>query len=131
MKAIKKIVSIVTVVLITSCSSTIKFPVSQITPAADITAKSKKQGKSNYLVTIKADNLANSERLNPPKKTYVIWVVSDSGVIRNVGNFAQKNAVSATYNASFPYKPIEIFITAEEVDGLCEPAGIEISRVKL
>lgn len=131
MTTIKNLAIIGIVALMTSCASTAKFPVSQATPAADITAKTKKQGKPNYLVTITANNLAASERLEPSKKIYVIWAVSDNGVTRNVGHFTQKNAAKATYKASFPYKPIEIFITAEDEEGLCVPAGIEITRTKL
>lgn len=131
MKTIKNLAIIGIVALMTSCASTAKFPVSSIVPAADITAKTKKQGKPNYLVTITANNLAATERLEPAKKIYVIWAVSDKGITRNVGHFAQKNAEKATYKASFPYQPVEIFITAEEEEGLCEPAGIEISRTKL
>jgi hypothetical protein len=131
MKTFKIFAIIGIIAFLTSCTSTKKFPISQVTPAADITAKIKKQDKPNYLVTITANNLAASERLDPPKKTYVIWAVSEAGVIRNVGHFTQQNAVKSTYKASFPYKPIEIFITAEEEEGLCEPAGIEIARTKL
>jgi hypothetical protein len=119
------------VALLVSCTSTAKFPVSVVTPAADITAKTKKIGSSNYLVTITANNLAASERLEPSKKIYVIWAISAAGFTRNVGHFTQKNAVKSTYKASFPYKPIELFITAEESEGVCEPLGTEIARTKL
>ncbi len=131
MRTIRILAIIGVVALMTSCASTAKFPVSSTVPAADITAKTQKQGKPNYLVTITANNLATTERLNPPKKIYVMWAVSDAGITRNVGHFTQKNAVKATYKASFPYKPVEIFITAEDEEGLCEPAGIEITRTKL
>ncbi len=131
MKAIRNLLITGVILLMTSCSSTSNFPVSQAAPAAEITVKTKKQGKTNYLVTIEANSLADSERLNPPRKLYIIWAVSEAGVIRNVGHFTQKNAEKSTYMASFPYKPIEIFITAEDEEGLCEPAGLEISRVKL
>ncbi len=129
MKTVKLLTVIGVVALMTSCSSTEKFPVSQVTPAADISARIQKQGKPNYLVTLVANNLAASERLTPPKKLYVIWAVSDSGITRNVGHFTQKNAVKSTYKASFPYQPVEVFITAEDEEGACSPAGIEISRV--
>lgn len=115
----------------TSCSETIKFPVSEVTPAADITAEVKKQGEPNYLVTLEANNLASPERLEPPKKIYVIWAVSAAGVVRNVGHFTQKNAEKSTYKASFPYQPVEVFITAEDEEGNCFPAGVEISRAIL
>jgi hypothetical protein len=131
MRTIKSLAIIGAIALMTSCASTTQLPVSLVTPAADITAKVKKQGKPNYLITITANNLAATERLNPPKKIYVIWAVSEAQITRNVGHFTQKNAVKATYKASFPYKPVEIFITAEDEEGLCEPSGIEISRTKL
>lgn len=131
MKTIKSIAIIGVLALVTSCASTTQFPVSDVTPAADITAKTKKQGKTNYLVTIKAINLAATERLTPPKKIYVIWAVSNNGITRNVGHFTHKNAVKATYKASFPYQPVEVFITAEDEEGNCQPTGIEIARTKL
>lgn len=131
MKTIKTLAIIGAAALMTSCLNTVKFPVSQTAPAADITAKTKKQGSSNYLVKITANNLADSERLSPSKKIYVIWAVSETGVTRNVGHFIQKNAVMSTYKASFPYKPVEIFITAEDEEDLCKPYGIEISRAEL
>jgi hypothetical protein len=56
--------------------------------------------------------------------------VSEKGNTRNIGHFTQVNAAKSIYKASFPYKPIEVFITAENEEGLCEPLGVEISRVK-
>lgn len=131
MRKVKIIAIIGAVTLLTSCVSTVKFPVSSIVPAADITVITQKQGKPNYLLTITANHLAAAERLNPSKKIYVIWAVSDAGITRNVGHFYQKNAVKSTYKASFPYKPVEIFITAEDEEGICQPAGIVITGSKL
>lgn len=131
MKNIKISLAIGIMIFLASCSETVEFPVSDITPAADITATVKKQGKPNYLVTIEANNLAAPDRLEPPKKNYVIWAVSETGIVRNVGYFTQENAVKSTYKASFPYQPVEVFITAENEEGNCTPQGVEISRVKL
>ncbi len=116
--------------VMTACSTTVMFPVSTVTPAAEISAKMTKQGGTNYYVTIDANNLASSDRLVPSKKFYVIWIVSESGTTRNVGYFFHKNASKSVYKASFPYQPSEVFITAEDQDGLCTPMGTEISRVK-
>lgn len=122
---------IVILSILTSCSETLKFPVSDVTPAADITVQVKKQGKPNYQVIIEAKNLASPERIRAPKKIYVIWAISESGVVRNVGHFYHENAEKSTYKASFPYQPVEIFITAENEEGNCTPNGIEITRVNL
>lgn len=118
-------------IMTSSCSATYEFPVSKVTPAADITAEIKKQQDPNYLVTLEAKNLAAPERLEKPKKNYVIWVKSKKGTVRNVGHFNQENAVKSTYKASFPYQPVEIFITAEDEEGGCLPDGVEISRLNL
>lgn len=131
MKTVRIAIVSLLIIFMVSCSDEVKFPVSGVVPAADITATIKKQGEPNYLVTIVANNLAAPERLATPKKNYVIWAVSQAGVIRNVGHFTQENAVKATYKASFPYQPVEVFITAENEEGNCTPQGIEISRVQL
>lgn len=120
-----------TFMLLFSCASTAIFPVSQATPAATITAKIRKQAEPNYLIAITAINLASPERLIPAKKVYVIWAISEHGFTRNAGHFTHTNATKATYKASFPYKPIAVFITAEDEENIFEPAGIEISRIKL
>lgn len=131
MNTTKPLLFVLLLLVITSCSETLEFPVSKVTPAADITAEIKEQEEPNYLVTLEAKNLAAPERLQQPKKNYVIWVVSKKGTVRNVGHFNQENAVKSTYKASFPYQPVEIFITAEDEEGGCLPDGIEISRLKL
>lgn len=131
MNPIKLLAITAIIALMTSCADTYKFPISEVTPAADITAEIKKDGKPNYLVTLEANNLAAPERLEPPMKIYVIWAVSKAGVVRNVGHFTQENAEKSTYKASFPYQPVEVFITAENEEGNCLPAGVEISRTML
>lgn len=50
-----------------SCASVAKFPVSSIVPAAEITAKKMVDKNKNYVIELVAKNLANSERLDPPK----------------------------------------------------------------
>lgn len=126
----KKLVFLAAFAILTSCSTVAKFPVSTVVPAAEIAAKKTKQGQYNYLITLNALNLASPERLEPSRKLYVIWAVSASGVVRNVGHFVNKNAEVSVYKASFPYEPAEIFITAEDEEGNCLPGGTEISRVK-
>lgn len=46
MTTIKSLVIIGAVALMTSCASVAKFPVSKVTPAADITAKTKKKAST-------------------------------------------------------------------------------------
>ena len=131
MKNIKGILFVAIVAILTSCASATIFPISEVVPAAEIKAKKMKQGRWNYQITLTAINLASPERLTPAKKVYVIWAVSESGTTRNVGFFININAEKSIYKASFPYEPMEIFITAEDEGDLCIPNGVEITRVKL
>jgi hypothetical protein len=127
----KIILPVVLMFLMTSCATTAKFPVSSVSPAADITAKIKKDKQNNYEITIIAKYFASPERLSPPKKTYVVWVISKQGGITNSGQLKDSNAKKNTLKTLTSFEPTEIFITAEDEGTVTYPAGIEISRVVL
>ena len=112
----------------TSCASTAKFPVSSTVPAADITATKKQDKHKNYVIELTARNLAEANRLNPPKNNYSVWIIVDNGVTKNVGQLTNKNAKKAVLKTLTPFNVKEIFITAEEQGDLTYPAGVEISR---
>jgi len=114
--------------LTASCASTAKFPVSTVVPAAEITATKKVDKNSNYVITLKAKNLANPERLSPPRNTYNVWFVSSSNETRNVGQLDSRNAKSASLEVVSPFDVTVVFITAENEGDLTYPMGPEISR---
>ncbi len=112
----------------TSCASSIKFPVSTITPAAEITAAMKQDKNKNYVIEVNAVNLASPDRLNPPKKTYVVWITTADNGTKNIGQMVIKNAQKSYLKTSTPFKALEIFITAEDQGDISYPSGVEISR---
>lgn len=114
--------------LITSCATTVKFPVSELTPASDITAKIKKDKQDNYVITIKAKYLASPERLLPPKQIYVVWMDTRKNGINNIGQLKVKNAQKSSLETLTAFEPVEIFITAEDEGTISAPAGMEITR---
>lgn len=128
MKTIKSLLIIYVVLLFTSCASTAKFPVSSTAPAADITAKKKQDKHNNYEIELTAKNLAEANRLNPPKNNYSVWIVVENGATKNVGQLTHKNAKKITFKTVTPFNVKEIFITAEDQGNLEYPSGIEISR---
>lgn len=128
MKTIKILVFIGAVVLLSSCASTAKFPVSAVTPAAQITAKMKQDKNNNNVIEVTANHLAEASRLNPSRNNYSVWIVADNGLIKNVGQLINKNAEKASLTITTPFIVKEIFITAEDQGDLSYPAGIEISR---
>jgi hypothetical protein len=133
MKFIKKI-RVVTILFLAacalSCASTKKFPVSTITPAAEISVKIKQQKNGNYLVSLEALNLAEPSRLSPAKNYYVVWLVTEAGGTRNLGSLSFKRG-RGELEAVSPFKGSAIFITAEEESNTTYPAGQEIARTAL
>lgn len=129
MKIIKSFSIIGVVLLMISCVSTAKFPVSNTVPAAEITVKKKLDKNKNFVIELTANNLAEASRLNPPMNNYSVWIVADNGTTKNIGQLSNKNAKKAVLKAVTPFNVNEIFITAEEKGNLSYPSGIEISRI--
>ena len=129
MKTIKNVIlSFVVMFFMASCINTAKFPISSVTPAAEITAKIKKDKNKNYVILISAKYLAGTERLTPPKKTYVAWISTAKNGIINIGQLISKTSKESTLQAITAFDPTEVFITAEDDGGVLAPLGIEISR---
>ena len=122
---------IILIFLATSCVTTVKFPISTVEPAAEITTKITKDNQSNYVIQITANYLASVERLSPPKSTYVIWIVTKENGIKNIGLLKSENAKKINFKTLSAFEPYEIFITAEDEGTISSPSGIEISRVVL
>ncbi|MEO7174809.1 MAG: hypothetical protein ABIV51_03145 [Saprospiraceae bacterium] len=115
---------------LSSCASNAKFPVSSITPAAEISAKMKHDKNKNSVIEVTASNLASADRLNPPKKNYVVWISTENNGTTNIGQLNNKNAKKSYLKTSTPFKVKEIFITAEDQGDMSYPSGIEITRTR-
>jgi hypothetical protein len=107
-----------TLFLFGSCSKKISFLTSSVVPAArgDVTIKRDKN--KNYVIALDISDLAEVNRLQPAKETYVVWIETDSQIIRNVGQIKSSTSLlSKKLRASFEtvssYQPYKIFITAE------------------
>lgn len=131
MKTIKKYVLIIVSLALFSCGSAVKFPISSVTPAADISAKKKTDSNNNFVLEIIARNLASADRLNPPGKVYSVWVVNKQNEVMNVGQMDIKNAQKSTFKTATPFDFDEVFITVEDQGDLKYPAGMEIARTKI
>ena len=131
MKTIKTLIISALVLILSSCATTVKFPTSNVTPAADIVASVSKDNNGNTKLTIKAKNLAAVERLNPPKTAYVVWIVTERDGVKNIGKLMNKNAKATGLETLTPFKFTEVFITAEDYADATAPNGFEISRVRL
>lgn len=124
MKLILKNISLSLLVLMitmsfTSCAKKIAFQTSTIVPAARGDVKIKKDDNKNYLIQVELENLAEVNRLDPPKKAYVVWMESEDSMVKNIGQITSDSKfLSSKLKASFetvtPVKPSKIYITAED-----------------
>lgn len=131
MNYIQNLLLIPAFLVFSACSSKADFPVSRVTPAADISAKKSKDGQGNFNLEIVVENLAAVDRLDPPGKNYSVWVVTMEYGVRNVGKLKVKNSKKTTFNTVTPFDFYEVFITVENKGDLEYPVGIEIARTKI
>lgn len=103
----------------TSCSTKAVFLTSTVVPAARGNVEVKRDNNQNYIIELDIVNLAEPSRLDPPKKLYVVWMVTDQKLTRNIGQIESSSgrfsqALKANFKTSSAYKPVKIFITAED-----------------
>jgi hypothetical protein len=112
------LVAVVITLSMSSCGTTNHFQASSIVPAAEGTVKVKKDNNNNYKVTINLVNLAEPDRLQPPRDSYVIWMEGEDNQTKNIGQIKSSHSMlSKTLKGSFEtvtaVKPKKVFITAE------------------
>ncbi len=123
------LVTVIVLLSVTSCStSKHSFEPSSIVPAATGKVKVKEDKNKNHSVEVNITNLASPENLSPPKKTYVVWMVTDNSVTKNIGQIRTSSgllskAKKASLNTSSSFKPTKIFITAEDDGTITYPLG--------
>jgi hypothetical protein len=109
-----------------SCARKMTFSTSSVVPAAQGFVKISKDNNKNYVIKISITNLAEVDRLQPQKQTYVIWMVTDEGLTKNIGQLnSSKSFLSKKLKASLKtvssFNPAKIFITAENDPGVQYP----------
>lgn len=106
-----------------SCAKKISFVTSAITPAArgNITIKTDKN--KNNVITLNITFLSEPERLTPPKKTYVAWLLTKDGETQNIGQIVTSSGLKVSFQTVSSFKPKKIFITAEDDGDLVYPAS--------
>jgi len=113
-----------------SCSRKIAFQTSSVVPAAEGTVKIKKDNNNNYHIEVDIVNLAEPNRLQPAKKTYVVWMETDLEGAKNIGQINSSSSflskrLKASFDAVSAIKPTRIFITAED-EGAVQYPGMQV-----
>src|SRR5665647_2144263 len=79
------ILSIMMILSFASCSTKALFLTSSVVPAAKGYVKVKTDKNKNYVIQMQISNLAGVERLQPVRQTYVVWMVTDQEITKNIG----------------------------------------------
>jgi hypothetical protein len=100
----------------------VRFTTSSVVPAARGYVKISRDNNQNYLISIEILNMAEVGRLQPPKLTYVVWMASNEASTMNMGQIKSSvtfltKRLKASFETATPYKPTQIFITAEDDPG--------------
>ena len=130
MKTIDYLSMMVIGLILSACANTISFPVSTIAPAAVGTASFNKDKNNNYIVNVKVKYLTSADRLTPSKSIYVVWIKSDKGDIKNIGQLISDKNNNATMTGISSSKPVQIFISAEDKGDVSWPSNQELFRIQ-
>ena len=97
-----------------SCSPKVVFLTSTVVPAANGYVKVKKDHNNNYVIQLEISTLAGVEKLQPAKQTYIVWMVTDDGINKNLGRVHSSNKLKVSFETVSSSRPVQIFLTAEE-----------------
>ncbi|PWT76582.1 MAG: hypothetical protein C5B59_06235 [Bacteroidetes bacterium] len=109
-------------------SKKVPFNTSTIDPGAEGTVKVKKDKNGNFNIDIEINNLADPSKLTPAKKEYIVWLETEKGA-KNIGQIHSSGSLlskakKASFSTVSPYKPVRIFISAEDDPGLEQPGNV-------
>ena len=117
--------------LSTSCAQKVTFLSSSVVPAAKGTVKVKQDNNKNYNIEVEIQDLAEVERLQTSKQTYVVWMETDRGNTENLGQLKSSGSFfskqkTASLETVSSYKPVKIFVTAENGTDVRYPGNLVI-----
>ena len=121
---------VVVMVSFGGCSKKLVFLPSSVVPAAEGYVQVKKDVNQNYAITLKVSNLAEVDKMQPPKKTYVVWMETDRGLTRNIGQIVSSRNLNANFETVTSFKPVKIFLTAEDNENVQYPGNVVLSTAK-
>jgi hypothetical protein len=104
------------------------FLISSVVPAARGSVTVNKDKYNNFVIEIRLENLSEAGRLTPPKNTYVVWMVTDQNITKNIGQIKTSTGflskrLKASFETKSSFRPVKIYITAEYDPNLQNPGS--------
>lgn len=114
----------------TSCSQKTTFLNSSVVPGAEGGVKVSKDHNNNRVIKVHISNLADPSRLDPSRKEYVVWMVTDNAT-KNIGRIESSRSflskrLTGELETITTFEPTKIFITAEDNADIQYPQGQEV-----
>jgi hypothetical protein len=108
---------------ISSCGGTTDFLASAFIPNARGYVKVRTDRQEQYIVKVNLKNLIPLPEPTSNTSSYVVWMVSDMGITKNIGVLQTStlfftNIHRTTFRLESPIRPTRIFITAEDNPGI-------------
>lgn len=124
---------LLTAFMLPSCARKMSFQTSNIVPAAEGSVKVKKNKNKNYDINLSVIRLADPSRLDPPKKTYIVWMNTEHNGTKEIGQLNTSSSLlsktmKSSLKTSVPFQPTGFFITAEDDAGMHSPSGQVVLR---
>jgi hypothetical protein len=110
-----------------ACSKKVVFLPSSVVPAAEGFVQVKKDGNENYAISLKISNLAEVDKMQPQRKTYVVWMETDRGLTRNIGQIVSSRNLNAEFETVTSFRPVKIFLTAEDDENVQYPGDVVLT----
>ena len=123
-------IAIFTIFSLGSCAKKIVFPVSTVLPAASAAVTIKKDKNGNYAINLNVKHMASPDRLQPARKIYVVWIDTSQKGTENMGRIAISKSLKGSLRTSTPFKPMVVFITAEDDTNVKFPGMQVVLRTK-
>jgi len=125
------IVALMIISSFSSCAKKTGFQTSAVVPAARGNVKVSKDRNKDFVISISLFDLAEPKRLTPPMRTYVVWMLTEDNMTKNIGQIKTSTSMfSRTLKGYFKtvssFKPVRIIVTAEESADIQIPGTFEV-----
>ena len=112
-----------------SCARKMSFGVSPVVPSATGKVRLGKDDNKNTTLELRVRDLAPPDRLTPPKAAYVVWMETKDDGVKNLGQLDARRRESYLKAVS-AFKPVRVFITAEDNPATSVPGDVVVMEAK-